>query len=57
MKAKALLFYLLGAISLIIAMILFFKWLDWKFLLPLALGIASVAFFWIGSSASKKGKS
>ncbi len=56
MKAKTFLFYLLGTFSLIVAMILFFKWLDLKFLLPLALGIASVAFFWMGSSASKKGK-
>jgi hypothetical protein len=55
-KAKTFLLYLLGTFSLIVAMILFFKWLDLKFLLPLALGIASVVFFWMGSSASKKGK-
>jgi hypothetical protein len=56
MKARALLFYLLGAISLICAMILFFKWLDWKSLLPLILGIVSVLLFWLGSSASSKKK-
>jgi hypothetical protein len=54
MNAKALLFYILGSVSLIIAVILFFKWLDWKFLLPLALGIAAVVFFWMGSSSSMK---
>ena len=54
MKVKTLLFYLLGLISLVVAVILFIKWLDWKFLLPLALAIAGVIFFWLGSSASKK---
>ena len=56
MKGKAFLFYLLGVISLICAIILFIKWLDWKFLLPLILGIASVLLFWLGSSASSKNK-
>jgi len=54
MKIKTLLFYSLGSIALIVAMILFIKWLDWKFLLPLALAIAGVIFFWLGSTASKK---
>ncbi len=54
MKARALIFYILSIVSLIIALVLFFKWLDWKFLLPLALAIAGVIFFWLGSSASKK---
>jgi drug/metabolite transporter (DMT)-like permease len=54
LKIKALLSYSLGTIALIVAMILFIKWLDWKFLLPLALAIAGVIFFWFGSSASKK---
>jgi len=53
-KVKILLFYSLGSIALIVALILFIKWLDWKFLLPLALAIAGVIFFWFGSSASKK---
>jgi hypothetical protein len=56
MNLKALIFYLLGAISLIFALILFFRWLDWKFLLPLALGVGSVVLFWMGSSESKKSK-
>ncbi len=56
MNAKALLFYLLSIISLVIAVILFFKWLDLKFLVPLALAIAAVVFFYQGSMASKKGK-
>jgi hypothetical protein len=54
MNAKALLYYVLGSVSLIIAVILFLKWLDWKFLLPLALGIAAVVFFWMGTSSSNK---
>jgi 4-amino-4-deoxy-L-arabinose transferase-like glycosyltransferase len=57
MNAKGLIFYLLGAISLIIAIILFIKWLDWKFLLPLALGVGSIVLFWMGSSESKKSRS
>jgi len=56
MKGKAFLFYLLGTISFICALILFFKWLDWKSLLPLILGIASVLFFWLGSSTSSKNR-
>jgi hypothetical protein len=56
MNAKALLFYILGSVSVIIAVILFFKWLDWKFLLPLALGIAAVVFFWMGSTLSNKNR-
>jgi|WetSurMetagenome_2_1015567.scaffolds.fasta_scaffold806248_2 hypothetical protein len=56
MNAKTLIFYLLGIISLIFALILFFKWLDWKFLLPMILGLGSVVLFWLGSSESKKQK-
>lgn len=54
MKGKTLLFYLFGSISLVIAVVLFFKWLDLKLLLPMILAVAAVAFFWIGSSVQKK---
>jgi uncharacterized membrane protein YfcA len=54
MKAKTLLFYILSFVSLIVALVLFFKWLDWKFLLPMILGIAAVIFFWLGTRESKK---
>jgi uncharacterized membrane protein YfcA len=54
MKARALLFYVLSFVSLIVALVLFFKWLDWKFLLPMILGIAAVVFFWFGTRVSKK---
>lgn len=50
----AMLFYILSFVCLIIAMVLFFKWLDWKFLLPMILGIAAVVFYWLGSRESKK---
>jgi hypothetical protein len=57
MSAKALLFYILGAIFLLCAAYFFFRWLDWKFLLPLLFAIAAVVCFWQASAISKKGKS
>ncbi|HOP00007.1 MAG TPA: hypothetical protein PLV06_08110 [Bacteroidales bacterium] len=56
MKAKSVLFYILGAISLVVAIVLFFKWLNLKLLLPLMLAVAGIVFFWIGSSAGKSMK-
>jgi hypothetical protein len=54
MKLKTMFFYLLGTLSLTVAVILFFKWLDLRFLIPLGLVIAAVVFFWIGSPGKRK---
>jgi len=54
MTVRTILYYILGALSLIGAVYFFFKWLDFKFLLPLALAIAGVVFFWLGSEAKNK---
>ena len=54
MNAKTLIFYILGAVSLVAAAYFFFRWLDWKFLLPLALAVAAVVLFWKGSEAKNK---
>jgi O-antigen ligase len=54
MSGKGLVYYLLGAVAFICAAYFFFRWLDWKFLLPLLLAIAAVILFWKGSAASKK---
>jgi hypothetical protein len=54
MNSKALLYYVLGAASLIAAAYFFFRWLDWKFLLPLVLALAGVICFWKGSVESKR---
>jgi hypothetical protein len=54
MNAKALIYYILGAIAIIGAACFFFRWLDWKFLLPLGLAIAAVILFWQGSKVSKR---
>jgi O-antigen ligase len=54
MSGKGMVYYLLGAIALAGAAYFFFRWLDWKFLLPLLLAVAAVFFFWKGSAKSKK---
>jgi hypothetical protein len=54
MNAKALIFYILGTVLLVAAAYFFFRWLDLKFLLPLALAIAAVVLFWKGSEAKNK---
>ena len=54
MNARKLLFYALGAISLVAAAYFFIKYLNWKFVLPLALAIAGIVFFWLGSSPARK---
>lgn len=54
MNAKALIFYILGAVLLVAAAYFFFRWLDLKFLLPLSLAIAAVVLFWKGSEAKNK---
>ena len=54
MNAKALLWYALSIICLVIAVYFFVKSLDWKIFLVLALGIASVLLFRQGINESKK---
>jgi O-antigen ligase len=54
MSGKGMVYYILGTIALVGAAYFFFRWLDWKFLLPLLLAIAAVILFWKGSAASKK---
>ncbi|MCU0455546.1 MAG: hypothetical protein MUE74_04515 [Bacteroidales bacterium] len=54
MNARKLLFYILGAVSLVAAAYFFIKYLDWKFVLPLALAVAGIVFFWLGSSPAQK---
>ena len=54
MTGKGMLYYILGTLALIGAAYFFFRWLDWKFLLPLLLAVAAVFFFWKGSRVSTK---
>jgi hypothetical protein len=54
MSSKAILLYALSVISLVIALIIFFKWLDFKGLLFLMFGVAAVVLFWRGIVESKK---
>lgn len=54
MTGRSMLYYILGVIALVGAAYFFFRWLDWKFLLPLLLAVAAVFFFWKGSAESKK---
>ncbi len=54
MNAKALLWYALSIVCLVIAVYFFVKSLDWKIFLVLALGIASVLLFRQGTNESKK---
>jgi hypothetical protein len=54
MNARKLLFYALGTVSLLVAAYFFIKYLELKFLLPLALAIAGIVFFWLGSSQAAK---
>jgi|WetSurMetagenome_2_1015567.scaffolds.fasta_scaffold17041_2 hypothetical protein len=56
MNSKALAFYGLSLISLFIALVLFFKSLDWKAIVILLLGMASVVLFRLGIEESKKKK-
>lgn len=56
MNSNAILFYVLSVISLVIALFIFFKWLDFKGLLFLLFGVAAVVLFWMGIKESKKGK-
>jgi len=54
MKAKALLWYALSLICLIIALIIFLKSVDWKTLVILVFGVASALLFRQGMVVSKK---
>lgn len=54
MKGKALLWYALSVISLVVAVIIFLKSLDWKTLVILVFGIAAVLLFRQGMIESKK---
>jgi O-antigen ligase len=54
MSGKGMVYYILGAVALVGAAYFFFRWLDWKFLLPLILAVAAVFLFWKGSAESKK---
>jgi membrane-bound metal-dependent hydrolase YbcI (DUF457 family) len=56
MNSKVVLFFVLSVISLLIALFIFFKWLDFKGLLFLLFGVAAVILFWMGIKESKKGK-
>lgn len=54
MNTKALIWYGLSLICLIIAIIFFLKSVDWKSLVILAFGIAAVFLFRQGTVESKK---
>jgi len=54
MNTKVLIWYGLSLISLIIALIIFFRGLDIKALLFLLFGVAAVLFFRQGITESKK---
>lgn len=54
MSGKGMLYYLAGVVLLIVAAYFFFRWLDLRFLIPLALAVAAVFCFWQGSKVSKK---
>jgi hypothetical protein len=54
MTGRPILFYILGVISLLCAVYFFFIWFEFKYLLPFALAIGGVVFFWLGSDARKK---
>ncbi len=56
MKTKPLIYYGLGLICLIIAIIFFIKSVDWKSLVILAFGVASVLLFRQGIDESKEKK-
>jgi hypothetical protein len=54
MKGQALLWYALSVISLIVAVIVFLKSLDWTSLIILVFGVAAVLLFRQGMVESKK---
>jgi hypothetical protein len=54
MKGKVLLWFTLSVISLVIAVIIFLKSLDWKSLIILVFGIAAVLLFRQGMIELKK---
>ncbi len=54
MKGKALLWYALSLVCLIIAVYFFIKSLDWKSLVILAFGVAAVLLFRQGIKESRK---
>jgi hypothetical protein len=56
MNAKALIWYGLSLISLVIALIIFFRGLDIKALLFLIFGLASLVLFYQGVVESRKNK-
>jgi hypothetical protein len=54
MRGRALLWYALSVISLVIAVIIFLKSLDWTSLVILVFGVAAVLLFRQGMIESKK---
>jgi len=56
MNAKALIWYGLSLISLVIALIIFFRGLDIKALLFLIFGLAALVLFYQGVVESRKNK-
>lgn len=56
MNSRALAFFGLSLIALFIALALFFKSLDWKAMVILLLGMASVILFRLGVEEMKKKK-
>ncbi len=54
MKTRPLIYYGLGSICLIIAVVFFLKSVDWKTLVILAFGVAAVLLFRQGIVESKK---
>ena len=51
---KSITYYLLGLVSLIVAVIIFLKSFDWKSLLILVFGVAAALLFRQGLEESKK---
>jgi hypothetical protein len=56
MNSKALVYFGLSIIALFIALFLFFHSLDWRAIVILLLGMASVVLFRLGIEESKKKK-
>ena len=51
---RAFIFYALSIISLIVALVIFFKWLDFKSVMFLTFGIAAILLFRQGVVESRK---
>ena len=51
---RAFIFYVLSVISLIVALVIFFKWLDFKSVMFLIFGIAAILLFRQGVVESRK---